>query len=287
MKCVPVAPLNCAGADADTVMKDIRMHYPAVHDSNTRGIHFMQGWCEFLGKALGVNVPLLTNKPCLFFKDTAPPIGDYWVVCSGGKRDFTNKLWGHGNYQEVIHRLAGRVKFVQVGGAKPVIPWAKETKGSQEDFHAPLDATENMIGKTTLRELFDVVRGSRGVLCGVSLLMHVAAALDKPAIVIAGGREPVAWNAYPLQQYLHTVGMLQCPDLQGKQGGACWRYRVRPLNDGMMYDENTCVRPAGEIPECMQLIRPAMVAELILNYNRQYEGRNGNTSLSRTLSVVS
>ena len=235
----------------------VQMHYPAIHQSNERGIHFMQAWCEHLGAALGVSVPLATNRPRLYFDAPAPPVEDFWVVCSGGKRDFTNKLWGHANYQEVVRALLGKVRFVQVGLAT--------------DDHRVLDrAHRDLVGQTTMRGLFDVVRRARGVLCGVSMLMHVAAALEKPAVVVAGGREPTTWNAYPKQQYLHTVGALPCRSTQGTVGGACWRSRVVPLGDATALDRDTCERPVDGVPECMGMVKPAEVAELILRYDRQY-----------------
>lgn len=233
----------------------LHMHYPAVHRSNDRAIHFMQAWCEHLGAALGVEVPLLTDRPRLYFPPGPEPRrGDYWVVCAGGKSDFTAKRWG--GYQAVVDRLRGAARFVQVGAAG--------------DDHPQLrgDNVLDRVGRTSLRQLFDLVRGARGVLCGVSLLMHVAAALDRPAIIIAGGREPVAWNAYPRQHYVHTVGALPCRSTQGHIGRACWRSRTVPLGDGSAWDRDPCERPKGGLPECMQLIHPAAVAELVLRYNQ-------------------
>lgn len=250
-------------------MSEIEMHYPAIHQSNERGIHFMQGWTEFLGAALGIPIPLLTNRPRLYFDTPAPPVSDFWLICSGGKRDFTTKLWGYSNYQKVVDLLRGKVDFIQVGGAKPIVPWAAHTIGSQEDSHPPLDGVAaNLVGKTSLRDLFNLVRSSRGVVCGVSLLMHVAAALEKPAIVIAGGREPVQWNAYPKQHYLHTVGELPCTTPQGKGGGGCWRYRTIPLGDNPTLDTGTCERPIDNTPECMTIIAPREVANLVERYNK-------------------
>ena len=81
--------------------------------------------------------------------------------------------------------------------------------------------------------------------------MHVAAALDRPAVVIAGGREPVQWNAYPKQQYVHTVGMLPCVSTQGEVGAACWRSRVRAVGDGNPLDAELCQRPVGDVAECL------------------------------------
>lgn len=242
---------------------ELRMHYPAIHQSNDRAIHFMQGWCEHLGRALGVDVPLLTDRPRLYFDFATHDyrVGDFWVICSGGKRDFTNKQWPHESYQRVVGRLAGRVKFIQVGSAS--------------DDHPPLYGTDlkSMVGKTSLRQLFDLVRQSRGVLCGVSLLMHVAAALDKPCVVVAGGREPLSWNCYPRQTYVHTVGALPCSDVQGHVGRACWRSRVVPLGDSLVLDRDPCERPQNGVPECMRMISPESVAESVLRYDKQYAGR--------------
>ncbi len=239
----------------------LQMHYPAIHQSNQRGIHFMQGFCEHLSMALGVPVPLMTNRPHLYFdkyKDSNPSIMNLWVVCSGVKQDLTNKAWGQDRYQEVVTILKDKVQFVQVGNSKTDHPRLKYV-------------TPYLVEQTTLRGLFNTVRAARGVLCGVSLLMHIAAALDKPCIVIAGGREPVQWNAYPKQHYLHTVGMLGCSSPQGDVGGACWRSRTVPLGDHAILDEHTCLRPIGTTPECMTLIEPAHVADLILKINKQYK----------------
>lgn len=231
----------------------LHMHYPAIHDSNQRAIHFMQGWCEFLSMALGITVPLLTNRPHIYFPDPTPSVEDYWVICSGGKNDLTNKLWGYDRYQHVVNILKDRIRFVQVGAT--------------DINHPKLYGVEDIVGKTTLRQLFDVVRRARGVLCGVSLLMHVAAALEKPAVVIAGGREPVAWNAYPHQHYLHTIGMLPCYDATKRTGG-CWRSRTLPLGDNPLLDADPCLFPQGGLAGCMSLIQPHEVAMLILRYNK-------------------
>lgn len=228
----------------------LHMHYASIHQSNDRAIHFMQAWCEHISAALNINVPLATNRPRLYFTDPEPTQGNYWLVCSGGKNDFTAKLWGYDNYQKVVELLRGKIKFVQVG--------------SEHDNHQRLLGTGDMVGATNLRQLFDLVRRCKGVLCGTSLLMHVAAALNKPAVVVAGGREPVAWNAYPRQQYVHTVGALQCRSTQGHIGEACWRSRTVPLNDGTMWDVNPCEQPENGTPACMRLITPTHVSELII-----------------------
>jgi hypothetical protein len=66
-------------------------------------------------------------------------------------------------------------------------------------------------------------------------MMHLAAAVEtkpgmpqnRPCVVVAGGREPMQWEAYPHHQYIHTNGALLCCD-----NGGCWRSRAVPLGDG-------------------------------------------------------
>jgi hypothetical protein len=110
-----------------------------------------------------------------------------------------------------------------------------------------------------------------GALAPVSLLMHLAAAVETPAgrprsrpcVVVAGGREPPHFTAYPHHQFLHTVGALRCCD----QGG-CWKSRTLPLGDGDSKDrpEELCVDVAGRLPRCMDMITASMVIERIEMY---------------------
>ena len=112
---------------------------------------------------------------------------------------------------------------------------------------------------------------AEGVVTPVSLLMHLAAAVEtppgaprhRPCIVIAGGREPPHFTAYPHHQYLHTVGALRCCD----QGG-CWRSRVLPLGDGDAKDaaDQLCVDVVGSLPRCMHMITAADVIRRIEMY---------------------
>ena len=51
---------------------------------------------------------------------------------------------------------------------------------------------------------------AQGMLCPVTALMHLAAAAEmkggwpknRPCVVVAGGREPMQWEAYPHHQYI-------------------------------------------------------------------------------------
>ena len=103
----------------------------------------------------------------------------------------------------------------------------------------------------------------------MTLLMHLAAAVEvpgemengiwkmpknRPCVVVAGGREPAQWEAYPHHQYLHTNGALRCCD-----NGGCWKSRVVPLGDGDAKDEaeNLCVDVVHQWDPALSFTRTA------------------------------
>jgi ADP-heptose:LPS heptosyltransferase len=215
----------------------IECRYPLIHRSNTVPLHFIHGYTQFIGELLG-----LALAPVEFRGDIhlAPeergwmsqvqeivrqPV-PFWIVAAGGKYDFTAKWWEHARWQSVVDGFAGRILFVQVGERK--------------HHHPPLRGVLDLRGKTSLRQLVRLVHHAQGVLCPVTLLMHLAAAVpvrqgmprNRPCVVVAGGREPMQWEAYPHHQYIHTNGALRCCE-----NGGCWKSRVLPLGDGDQKDE--------------------------------------------------
>lgn len=241
----------------------------SVNRSNQNPVHFVECYCADFSRQLGI--PLL--KPLEFSGDihlsseekswvSQAEIGrkrptEYWIVCSGGKPDFTVKHWPHDYYQEVVNATKGRINWVQVG--------------HKSHLHKPLDNVINLIGKTNFRELIRLVYNSSGVLCGVTALMHLAAAVEnhpkfrdfyRPAFIIGGGREPTSWYSYPGHQIFHSVGSLDCCS-----HGGCWRSRTVPLGDGQNVDRNLCKYPGeNDHPECMNSITPEMVIRSMERY---------------------
>jgi hypothetical protein len=108
--------------------------------------------------------------------------------------------------------------------------------------------------------------------------MHAAAAIpmkrevpkNRPCVVIAGGREPTQWEAYPHHRYLSTCGALPCCD-----NGGCWVSRCQEIGDGDEKDKkNLCSKPVQltpklRIPKCMYMIKPKHVIDAI---EMHYEG---------------
>ena len=159
----------------------------------------------------------------------------FWIIVAGGKRDYTIKWWDVRRWQRWwIISGANPVRAGGGGGAPP------PAAGGVIDLR----------GRTDLRQLVRLVYHAQGVVCPVTSLMHLAAAVpvkaarpsgpqtpvggsrhpapkNRPCVVVAGGREPPHWEAYPHHQFIHTNGQLLCCD-----HGGCWKARTVPLGDG-------------------------------------------------------
>jgi ADP-heptose:LPS heptosyltransferase len=258
--------------DGDPEATVLECQYPLIHKSNQAPYHFIHGFIQFLNGKLGTAVvptefrgdihlsPLEKSWMSQVQEITGRP-APFWVVVTGGKRDFTTKWWDPKRYQAVVDHYRGRIDFVQVGEAGHA--------------HPPLRGVIDLRGKTDLRQLVRLVYHAAGVLCPVTLLMHLAAALETPpgrpknraCVVVAGGREAPHWEAYPHHQFLHTNGALRCCD-----NGGCWKSRVAPLGDGDEKDkpEHLCVDVVDGLPRCLAMIA---ADDVIRAVGRYYEGR--------------
>ncbi len=257
-------------ADDDPDVQVIECHYPLIHSSNQEPRHFLDGFVEYLNEQLGLRIRVTDFRGDLHIHDSekhwfrqvealsgaCPP---FWLFASGGKYDYTIKWWDAGRYQDVVDHFRGRIQFVQVGEA--------------HHNHPALDGVVDLRGQTSLRELIRLMYHAQGALSAVSLLMHLAAAVEvkpgmpknRPCVVVAGGREPPHFTAYPHHQFIHTVGALKCCD-----NGGCWKSRTLPLGDGDVNDrpEALCVDVAGTLPRCMDMISADDVIRRIELYYR-------------------
>ncbi len=264
-------PLVTPIPDGDPDARVIECHYPLIHRSNSAPHHFISGFIAFLNETLGLEIALSAfrgdihlsadelARPSPVAENTGNADVPYWVIVGGGKYDFTIKWWHRRRWQEVVDHFRGRVNFVQVG--------------ERGHYHPPLDGVLDLRGKTDLRTLICLVYHSDGVLCPVTFLMHLAAAVPvrpgapaaaRPCVVVAGGREPPHWEAYPHHRFLHTVGALPCCAT-----GGCWKLRTVPLGDGDEKDDpaNLCTDVvAGGLPRCMDMITARHASDAIELY---------------------
>lgn len=253
-------------AETDPGVATIECTYPLIDRSNSAPYHCLHGYIEFLNDRLGLNIKPsefkgdihLSDQEKAWYSQVHEVTGEdtpFWIVAAGGKYDITIKWWSTARYQKVVDHFRGRIQFVQVG--------------DHGSHHPKLDGVIDLRGKTNLRELVRVVYHSQGALCGVTSLMHLAAAVttkhgvNRACVVVAGGREPAHWEAYPDHQFIHTNGALPCC-----AAGGCWRDRTVPLNDGDDRDkpENLCVDVKDNLPHCMWMISPGEVIRRIKLY---------------------
>jgi len=240
--------------DQEPGVRVIDCHYPIIHRSNDAPYHFLFGFIEYLNDVLSLRIQPteyrgdvhLTQEERDWFARVQEERGQarpFWLFASGGKWDYTIKWWDADRYQAVIDHFQGRIDFVQIG--------------ESHHHHPAVEGAIDLRGKTTLRQLIRLMYHAQGAVSAVSLLMHLAAAVEaapglprsRPCVVIAGGREPPHFTAYPHHQFIHTVGALRCCE-----GGGCWKSRTRALGDGDAKDQDLCVDVVGDLPRCMDMI---------------------------------
>ncbi len=284
-----VTPLDIT--DRDVKVVDCR--YPLFEHSNQRQVHFLHGFIEDLNAKLGLQIRLSELKGDLHLSEEEKwrpsPVeeltGDgtpFWIIAAGGKFDITIKWWHFRRWQAVVDHFRDRIRFVQVG--------------LEGHYHPPLKNVIDLRGRLGLRELIRLVHHAQGVLCPVTLLMHLAAAVEckpgapkvRPCVVVAGGREAPHWAAYSGHTFLHTVGALPCC-----AEGGCWKVRTVPLGDGDYRDEARylCVDVANGLPRCMDMIAPEQVIQSVEMFMKQTSAVPSSTTnfggASRSSTTIS
>ncbi len=262
-----------------------RGDYPDINQSNQTPVKFILGPLHNLETVLDVRIPPIDPRGCLpmepeetrWFSQPRQELGrdvPYWVVNAGWKNDFTAKQWPISYWASML-KLCRGIQFVQVG----------HTDHNHFVLRGP--NVINLVGKTDLRQLVRLIWNAYGVVTPVSLPMVLAYALpahprfkrkSRACVVIAGGREPNVWQQLPEHQFLHTCGALSCCD-----HGGCWKSRVTRLGDGDKKDSDLCINPVrvlGQaVPQCMEMIKPSMVAQAIKLYQDNLEWKDEQTDI--------
>lgn len=240
---------------------------PLLSKSNDGPHHYVQALTRHLSRSLGLPVPLEIermrgwlpvteeDKKRNQVNEVSGSVGrPWWIINAGGKGDCTCKIWPTEFFQEVVDKLRGEVRFVQIGA---------NAGDSGGHIHPKLDGVVDLRGKTSHIDLRRLVYHCDGVLCGNTYLMHLASAVEtafwthgyRPCVVLGGGRESPRWYSYPGHQVFHTVGMMECC-----RHGGCWKWRVQVVGDGRPYDDKPVLCKVTEevgdqiVPRCMAKI---------------------------------
>lgn len=244
--------------------------------------HYLTFFHDEFSRRANLPVDVLFSKPDLHLNEeekSSPLVeGRYWVVVPGFKSDMTTKAYRSDWWQEAINKLCRQgLSFVQEGATKP------------DHYNPILNNTLNLVNKTSIRDLIRNIYHAEGVICGVSLPMHIAGALEKPCVVIMGGREEPSYERYSGQfgpkakpvamphTILDTINRLPCC-----QGRGCWLRRVVPLRLpanadekkkklNEEYNKSLCKFPDLSLPsepvgQCMAMISPDDIVEATMAY---------------------
>ncbi len=257
-----------------------QLHYPSIHGCNQRPGHFIEAFRKYIAEDV-IGRPItqgafkgdihLSHEETSWKSIVEQKYGKarpFWIIVSGGKSDYTCKIWHPARWQAVVDHFKDRILFVQVG--------------ESSHTHTALKNVFDLRGQTDLRQLIRLVYHSAGVACGVTALMHLAAAVPvkegapplRPCVVVAGAREPQHWECYPGHRFLENVGTLPCC-----ASGACWKSRIVKLGDGEPHDHLLCKLPVTDqggvtIPKCLDMIRAEDVIYAIESYYACGDGMN-------------
>jgi len=248
--------------DNDPEAKVISVDYPGIHRSGWSGEHFADAFREDIENKLGLKIKKTGYRPEIHLREEEKHwinqvevefgwTGPFWILNAGRKND--NELKAYHRWQEFAdqwhHRFEGKVKLVQVGHL-----------GNEDNphFHPDLKGVYNLVGKTDTRQLIRLAWWSHGTIGPISFQFVLAASLQKPHVVVAGGKEGVRWHIYPHGRFLYTNGALRCCEWDG-----CWlggeKGKCRDLVETNV----------GTVPHCFELIKPHQIVDAAWMY---YEG---------------
>ena len=213
----------------DPSVNSMKMDYEIIHQSNQNmHRHFIHGFIVDFNEKTGSSIKLTEFKPDLHLTDeekSTPVFPDmpekYVLLNAEGKTDYTTKWWWKEAWKEVVD-ICKDVTFVQIGKRD------KKDTGAGQAMHEAINSPNviDKVDQTSIRDLMRMVYQSVGTLSVVTTIMHLAAAFDKHAAVIAGGHEPWWWERYPGHDYFHSIGQLDCC-----RTGGCWKKECDNKNE--------------------------------------------------------
>jgi len=246
----------------------------AARGRSSERTHFIAGYHADLAAKLGVDIPHGPPEPQLFLTpreqtpyDDLPP--RYWVVNAGCKQDAPVKVSPTRTIQAVVDHLADLgIACVQAG--------TRQTVGRVDHWQPTLARTIDWVDRTDVRGLVRLIAHADGVITPISFPMHLAAALGRPCVVLAGAREAWHWEAYDRRnpglpnpdqlrvdhRYLHANGLMPC---HNSEFGGCW------VNKVLFAPGQRCCQLPEEVngqwvARCLLMVRPEEVIASVLSY---------------------
>lgn len=242
-----------------------------TNKSNSLDWHFANAYRLSIEKQLGLTIPQGESRPDIWLTqeeyDAPRPFAQpYWVICVTGEKGWGCKMYPIDRWQKVVDQNP-KLTFVQIG-----------TKGDNPPRLEGKNVID-MVGKTEdkhtgVRSLFKLFLNAEGSIGLVSFHMHLSGGLYKPAVIIAGAREPVSFTRYAGHQYLANDGCLPCAVT------ACWKCDIKACTNlvdlsgnGLVLQRDSrgkaLIKPEEEskvMPKCVDMIEPEEVTKAIQQY---------------------
>lgn len=220
--------------------------------SNRLDWHFANAYRMSIEDALNIHIPQGESRPDIYLTEeeyNAERVikEPYWIIITSGEKSWGSKMYPFDRWEEFIKQNPDKL-FVQLGAREDNVP---RLVGSN---------VIDMVGKTQdrdtgIRDLFKLFLNAEGSIGLVSFHMHLSGALYKPAVIIAGAREPVSFTRYQGHRYLATDGCLPCAATT-----ACWHCDIDTCTD-LVKETN---RPIT--PRCVEMIKPIDITNAINQY---------------------
>jgi ADP-heptose:LPS heptosyltransferase len=156
--------------------------------------HEIHRWLKLLQKLGAGTVSDVLEFP--LYEDDIPPVNGNYVVIHPGAKD-PKRRWPIHNYAELAEHVWRRGWQVVVTGVQAEWVLVEELQS-----HLSFKVI-NLVGKTTLGELGALLKQSRLLISNDTGVMHLAAALKVPSVVISLSDEPERWS--PLDKTLHRI----------------------------------------------------------------------------------
>ena len=235
--------------ETDNGVETFDIDYPEVNNSGWSGIHFTEAFTKSIEDKLQVKIKRTGMRPEIWISELEKTWinqvevafgwkGKFWVINAGYKPD--NELKNYFHWQEVVdlfNKEFPEIKLVQVGDPNHI--------------HPKLTGVLDLVGKTDARELIRLIWCAQGTIGPISYQMHLSGAFKQPAVIVAGGKEPIRWEMYPNHRYLAVNGCLRCADYDG-----CWL-------GGKL--EN-CKDLVNGKPKCYEMITPQEIVKAVKDY---------------------
>lgn len=247
------------GGPADLVLKVTYTDFGTSHFGAVKW-SLCEGFTRSLAQWLQVDIPFAAKVPRLVLSEEEKSRYDSEqyrgaVVLNSNIQGYCVTK-GYPWWREVVE-LMPDARFILIGADSPV-----ERRIDAGGLSNVLD----MRGRTTLRDLMALVSVCGCVLSPASAVVHIAAALGRPSVVVIGARESRRFTDYPGALHVHS----RCVCGGGTWSGSCGCTRFK-FSDAK--PELVCPRPVQyqgwAYPECMVSIPPESVADAV---KRQLHG---------------